>query len=337
VRRIIKYQEFYLFLIIVVLSAFITLINPNFLTLENMFDLLKSYSFYGIMAMGMLFVLVSGGIDMSFAAIATVSEYLMAVFMMKYGGNIFVCFLIAALVGSALGFINGLLIGKFRIPSIIATIATMNIFYGLLVIFTGGKWIHSMPEWFRSFAMVQVFSFANADGALYGLSIITLIWFLVMLVAIFILRFTLFGRGIYAMGGDRKSAVRVGFNVEATEILVYTFMGLLSGIAGVVQGLLVQTVAPNSIVGKELNIIAAVVLGGASLAGGRGSVPGVFLGLVLLAIVKNGMTLMAIPPVWYEFFVGVVILLSIGATSYQAKRERRQVGTIRTLTAESKK
>ena len=332
----IKYQEFYLLFIIVVLSALITLINPNFLTLENMFDLLKSYSFYGIMAMGMLFVLISGGIDMSFAAIATVSEYLMAVFMMKNGDNIFICFLIASVVGTTLGFMNGVLIGRFKIPSIIATIATMNIFYGLLVIFTGGKWIHSMPEWFRSFAMVQVFSFANADGALYGLSIITVIWFLVMALSIFILRFTLLGRGIYAMGGDRKSALRVGFNVERTEILVYSFMGLLSGIAGVVQGLLVQTVAPNSIVGKELNIIAAVVLGGASLAGGRGSVPGVFLGLVLLAIVKNGMTLMAIPPVWYEFFVGVVILLSIGTTSYQAKRGKRETGTIGTLSTERK-
>lgn len=335
-RRFVKYQESFLFLIVVALSAVITLVNPNFLTLENLFDLLKSYSFNGIMAVGMLFVLVSGGIDMSFAAVATVSEYVMAVFMMRYGGNVFVCFLIASLVGAALGFINGVLIGKFKIPSIIATIATMNIFYGLLIISTGGKWIHAMPEWFRSFALVQVFSFTNADGALYGLSIITLIWFLVMGAAIFILRFTIFGRGVYAMGGDRKSALRVGFDVERTEIVVYTLMGLLSGIAGVVQGLLVQTVAPNSIVGKELNIIAAVVLGGASLAGGRGSVLGVFLGLVLLAIVKNGMTLMAIRPVWYEFFVGVVILASIGATSYKAKRERHRMRAIVTDGVERK-
>ena len=335
-RRLIKYQESFLFAIIAVLSVVITCINRNFLTLENMFDLLKSYSFNGIMAVGMLFVLISGGIDMSFAAIATVSEYVMAVFMIKYGGNIFLCFLIASIVGAALGFINGLLIGKFKIPAIIATIATMNIFYGLLVIITGGKWIHSMPEWFRNFAMIQVISLKNSDGADYGLSIITFIWFLVMGLAIFILRFTLFGRGLYACGGDRKSALRVGFNVERTEVLVYTIMGLLSGVAGVVQGLLVQTVAPNSIVGKELNIIAAVVLGGASLAGGRGSMLGVFLGLVLLAIVKNGMTLMAIRPVWYEFFVGIVILVSIGATSWQARSEKKKIGAICTETTERK-
>jgi simple sugar transport system permease protein len=125
------------------------------------------------------------------------------------------------------------------------------------------------------------------------------------------------GRSIYAIGGDRKSALRVGLNVRLAEEFVYSFMGLLAGIAGVIQALLVQTVAPNSIVGKELNIIVAVVLGGASLTGGKGSVFGAFLGLVLLAIVKNGMTLMAIPPVWYEFFVGCVILLSVGITSYK--------------------
>lgn len=329
-RTLTRYKEFFLLVIILALAIIITIINPNFLTLENMFDLLKSYSFYGIMAIGMLFVIISGGIDISFAAVATVSEYVMAVVMIKFGGSILTCLLIASFVGAFLGFFNGLLIGKAKIPSIIVTIATMNIFYGSLIIFTGGKWLHSMPDWFRNFAMIQVISLTNSDGAPYGLSIITVIWFSVMFIAFLVLRFTILGRGVYALGGDRKSALRIGFNVDAIEIFVYTFMGFLSGIAGVVQGLLVQTVAPNSIVGKELNIIAAVVLGGASLSGGKGSVLGVFLGLVLLAIVKNGMTLMAIPPVWYEFFVGFVILVSIGATSYQAKTERNKIGRVNT-------
>lgn len=318
-KKLFKHHEIYLVIIIILLSILITSRNSNFLTAENAFDLLKSNSFTGIMAVGVLFVLISGGIDISFAATATVAEYIMALVIINMGGNIFTAMLIAVIVGSILGCINGLLIYYFRIPAIITTIATMNIYYGLLIFATGGKWIYSLPSWFRSFAQIRILTFHSAEGIPYGLSIITCIWVIVMLAAVFILRYTLLGRSIYAVGGDRKAAVRAGINVFFTETFVYTFMGFLAGIAGVVQALLVQTVAPNSIVGKELNVIAAVVLGGASLSGGKGSVIGAFLGVALLAILKNGMTLMAVPPVWYEFLVGIVILISIGFSSWQAK------------------
>ncbi|HAK45311.1 MAG TPA: sugar ABC transporter permease [Spirochaeta sp.] len=327
-KKLLKHHETYLVIIIVILSAVITSRNANFFTAENMFDLLKSNSFYGIMAIGVLFVLISGGIDISFPATATVAEYIMAVVIINMGGNIVVAVLIAVVVGSILGFVNGLLVYNFRIPSIITTIATMNIYYGLLTFITGGKWIYSLPDWFRSFAQIRLLTFYNADGAAYGLSIVTFIWLLVVLAAVFILRFTLLGRGIYAAGGDRKAAVRAGINVFFTETFVYTFMGFLAGLAGVVQALLVQTVAPNSIVGKELDVIAMVVLGGASLAGGKGSVTGTLLGVALLAILQNGLTLMAVPPVWYEFFVGVVILVSIGFSSLQAKKKSGNTSVI---------
>jgi len=327
-RKLARYTETYLVIIIAALSLLITAKNPSFLTLENMFDLLKSYSFFGVMSVGVLLVLVSGGIDISFAAVATVAEYLVALFMMRVGGNIVTSFAIAAVVGAILGYFNGFLINRFRIPPIIATIATMNAYYGLLIVATGGKWIYDLPLWFCEFAEIQVFTLYTADGCSYGLSIITVIWFAVMAAGALILRFTMLGRSVYAIGGDRRSALRVGLNVRFTEEFVYSFMGLLAGVAGVIQALQVQTVAPNSIVGKELNIIAAVVLGGASLTGGKGSVFGAFLGLVLLAIVKNGMTLMAIPPVWYEFFVGCVILISVGITSYKGKLERRRAASI---------
>ncbi len=321
-KKILKYHETYLLMIIVLLSIVITTKNANFFTAENMFDLLKSNSFVGIMAIGVLLVLISGGIDISFAAIATVSEYIMAVTIIRIGGTIFSAVAIAVLIGTLLGFLNGYLIYRFRIPPIITTIATMNIYYGLLIVITGGKWIYSLPDWFRSFAEIRLFTLQNANGNPYGLSVITVIWILVILAAVVILRFTILGRGIYALGGDRNSAVRVGFNVFLTETFVYSFLGFMAGLAGVVQALLVQTVAPNSIVGKELDVIAAVVLGGASLSGGKGSVPGAILGVALLAILKNGMTMMAVPAVWYEFFVGAVILISIGFSSYQEKKKQ---------------
>lgn len=334
-KKLLKYHETYLVIIIIILSALITSRNPNFLTAENMFDLLKSNSFFGIMAIGVLFVLISGGIDISFPATATVAEYIMAVIIINRGGNMITAILIAVVIGSILGFINGLLVYSFRIPSIITTIATMNIYYGLLTFFTGGKWIYSLPDWFRNFAQIRLLTFFNADGAAYGLSIITFIWIIVILAAVFILRYTILGRSIYAAGGDRNAAVRAGINVFFTETFVYTFMGFLAGLAGVVQALLVQTVAPNSIVGKELDVIAAVVLGGASLAGGKGSVIGTILGVALLAILQNGLTLMAVPPVWYEFFVGVVILVSIGFSSWQTKNRTGKTSVIELLPEEA--
>lgn len=327
-KKLLKHHETYLLFIIVLLSIIITSKNPNFFTAENMFDLLKSNSFTGILAIGVLLVLISGGIDISFAAIATVSEYIMAVTIIRIGGNIFTAVSIAVFIGALLGLLNGLLIYYFRIPPIITTIATMNIYYGFLIVITGGKWIYSLPEWFRSFAEIRVLTFYNSNGNPYGLSIITLIWFLVILTAVLVLRYTILGRSIYALGGDRKSAVRVGFNVFFTETFVYAFLGFMAGLAGVVQALLVQTVAPNSIVGKELNVIAAVVLGGASLSGGKGSVLGALLGVALLAILKNGMTLMAVPAIWYEFLVGIVILISIGFSSYQEKIKSRKTSVI---------
>jgi simple sugar transport system permease protein len=308
-----KQHETYVLLVIVLFSMVITLINPKFLTLENMFDLLKSYSFIGIFAVGVTFVLISGGIDISFTAVATVAEYVMAVVIIKYGGNILLAFLLAAGVGIALGLVNAILIHFFKI----------------LTVISGGRWIYALPDWFRSFADIRVFTLRSSEGIAYGLSIITLIWIIAILVAWVILHFTRLGRGIYAMGGSMTAAKRVGFNIFKLQMFVYSFMGLMAGLAGLVQALLVQTVAPNSIVGKELDVLAAVVLGGASLAGGTGTLFGTILGVTLIAIMSNGLTLMRVSSFWYNVFIGLVIILSVSFSAYQ-----RRAGTRRAIILE---
>lgn len=325
-KKLLARHETYIFLVIVIFSIVITAINPSFLTLENLFDLLKSYSFMGILAIGVLFVLISGGIDISFMATATVAMYVVAIVLTRFGGNILLCFVIAMSIGIVLGMINASIIYFFSIPSIITTIATMNIYYGLLTVLSGGKWIYGLPAWFREFAELRVFSLTNAEGITYGISIITAIWFAVLVLAWFILRYTMLGLGIYAMGGNLASARRVGFNLLHLHLFVYSFMGMLAGIAGMIIALLVQTVAPNQIVGKELDVIAAVVLGGASLAGGIGTLLGTMLGVALIAILGNGLTLMHVPSFWYNVFIGLVILISVSVTAYRRlKREKRMV------------
>jgi len=327
-KKILSSYETIVFLAIIILGAIITMVNPNFLTLENFLDLLKSYSFVGILAIGVLFVLLSGGIDISFTATATVAMYIMAVVINNYGGNMFTAFLIASVVGILLGIINAVIIHFFKIHSIITTIATLNIYYGLLTVFCGGKWIYALPSWFRQFGQVRVFTMTNPTGGTYGLSIVTAIWIVLFILAWVILRYTIIGRGIYALGGNPVSAERAGFSILRLQLFVYGFMGWLAGIAGVVLTLLVQSVAPNSIVGKELDVLAAVVLGGASLTGGVGTLWGTLLGVILIAVMNNGMTLMRIPAFWYNVFIGVIIVISVSASAYQQKKKKDRKAAI---------
>jgi simple sugar transport system permease protein len=323
-RRLFRHHEFYLFIVIFVLSIVITSINKQFFTLENFLDLLKSYSFLGILAVGVLIVLISGGIDISFTAMTSVAEYAMALYIINVESNIAMAFVIAIVVGIGLGGFNATLIYFLRIPAIITTIATLNIYYGLLSFFSGGKWIYALPGWFRDFSFIEVVRFVNRDGIGYGLSIVTVIWLVVVLLALFILRYTTLGRSIYAMGGNPVSAQRAGMNIFRIQFFVYCFMGALSGVAAVVHALLVMNVAPNAIVGKELDVIAAVVLGGANLAGGAGTLLGTILGVALVAIMSNGITLMRVSSLWYNVFIGLVIIISLSITAYQLKKKEKQ-------------
>jgi simple sugar transport system permease protein len=323
-RRLLARQETYLIIVIVAFSLVITAFNPNFLSWQNFFELLKSYSLMGIFAVGVLFVLISGGIDISFTAIATVALYATVVFANRFGGNMLTAFLMAGAIGIALGLVNAVIIYFFNIPSIVTTIATLNIYYGILTVLSGGKWIYGIPVWFRTFSDIRVFTLTSSDGIRYGLSIITVVWLVVILVAGVILRKTTLGRGIYAMGGSPASAQRIGFNTLFLTLFVYGFMGLMAGIAGIVQLLLVQTVQPNAMVGKELDVIAAVVLGGASLSGGTGTLTGTILGVTLIAILGNGLTIMRVPAVWYNVFIGLVILISVASSAQRSRRKRQR-------------
>lgn len=325
-KRILSRHETYVFLAIVFFSLIITAINPNFFTLENLFDLLKSYALMGTFAIGMLFVLISGGIDISFTAIATITGYSIAVMLLKWGDNlnIVLIFLIAGGIGVLLGMFNAVIIYFFKIPSIITTIATLNIFYGLLTFISKGKWLYGFPTWFGDFANIRLFTLYTPEGIPYGLSIITVIWFALLLIGWFILRYTILGRSIYAMGGNVASAQRAGFNLFRLTLFVYAFMGLMAGFGSVIQALLVQTVAPNSLVGKEMDVIAAVVLGGASLTGGTGSMLGAILGVTLIGLLGNGLTLMHVPALWYKVVIGFVILFSVGVSAYRRKKSTRQ-------------
>ncbi|HHY09585.1 MAG TPA: ABC transporter permease [Firmicutes bacterium] len=312
------HKETILALIIICLGAYLSFATDEFLSLENLFDILLSYSFLGIMAVGMLLVLISGGIDISVTAIATVGQYAMALYILKYGGNLFLAFLISGVIGIVLGCINGFLIDYLKVPAIIVTIATLNIYHGVLITLTKGRWIYGFPRWFNR--IPSLFAITVESGTEYSFSLPIVLLIALYLFTAFLLKRTSLGRQIYALGGNAEAAQRLGIKIRRLRIFVYGFMGLMSGIAAVVQAQLVQTVAPNAIVGRELDVVAAVVLGGASLAGGTGSVLGTALGVSLVAIMHNGLTLLGVSSYWHQIFLGVVILISVGITAYSQFR-----------------
>jgi simple sugar transport system permease protein len=323
-RRLLRRDELYLAVLIVLLGVVITIVNPSFLTFENIFGFLKSYSVLGIMAVGVLFVLILGGTpDVSFTAIAQVVQYLIVMATLAWGGNILLAFLGACLLGALMGGINGLVIHTFRVPTIIVTIATFNIYFGLLYVFTGGNVIYVVHPMFRQFASILLFPMRGSTGAATGLSLMPVIWFAALLAGWAILRRTFLGRTVFAIGGNETAAERVGIRTFRTRVFVFTFVGFLSGVAAIAHTAIVQSAIPNIIVGKELEVIAAVVLGGASVFGGRGTVLGTFLGVLLFAVLNNGLTLLRISTYWYNVAIGIVITASISISAWRELSQSR--------------
>ena len=294
-----KRHEFWLALLIVVLFVGLAWRSDEFLTFGNLYDLANNYAMLTILACGLFVVLISGGIDISFPAMTIIAQYGMVLL---------------------LGLINALLVNRLRVPSIIITISTLNIFYGLLLWLSKGVWLYDFPPWFEQ--GVMLFKYTDADGYDYGLGLPLIAMITVVLLTAFIMNFTSVGRKIYALGGNRESASRIGFSVLKLQLFVYGYMGLMSGAAGVVQSWTVMTVAPDSLLGYELTVLAAVVLGGTSLLGGRGTLTGTLLGVVLLAVMQNGLNLLGVSSYWQTLITGIIIVASISATAWSQHQNR---------------
>jgi simple sugar transport system permease protein len=323
IKRVLKQHELYLFVVIVFYSIFIAFLNPNFISMENLFDLGKSSAVMGIMAIGVFVVLLSGGIDLSFTAIAISGQYIAANFLIASGvDNIFLAFLISCSVGIALGAVNGFLISYYKIPTLIATLGTSSVFHGALLTIVGTKAINAaqLPKSFKVLGSFDVFVLTKPNGVNYGMSIFVIIFILIALLTWVILKYTMLGRGIYAIGGDLNAAIRSAFNIQRIQFFIYCYVGFLAGIAGVLHISLIRYGNPTYLVGDELSVIAAVVLGGTRITGGTGTVIGTIMGVAMLTILNNSLILVGLSSYWHTFFVGLIIVISVSITSYQNKK-----------------
>ncbi|WP_312277318.1 ABC transporter permease [Kosakonia cowanii] len=317
--RLIGQHEFWLGVLVVALAVGLTIRTDEFFTLGNLTDVATSYAILGILACGLFVVLISGGIDISFPAMTAIAQYAMASWVIAHGGNFVLALALAMAVGLLLGLINGFLVYWLRVPAIIITIATLNLFYGLLVYATKGTWLYGFPDWFMN--GISWFTFTGADGYDYGLTLPLICLGATIIFTAVLMNYTRLGRQIYAMGGNRDAASRLGLNLLKMHFYVYGYMGILAGVAAVVQAQITQSVAPNSLFGYELTVLAAVVLGGTSMSGGRGTLIGTLLGVILLAFLQNGLTLLGVSSYWHTVFSGAIILVSISATAWHEKRK----------------
>ena len=300
-----RLQQILTFGSLIVLMAFFSLVNPNFLTLSNVSGILLSTAVIGILALGTTFVIITGGIDLSLGTGMTLASVITAVLLVNLGLPLLVGVVGGILFGALMGFINGFNVAVLRIPPFIATLAMMLIAQGLALVVSGAAPIY--------FTAVPAFTRISQGTLVPGVRLpnAVLILFLLTALAAVILGKTILGRYTFAMGSNEEATSISGINVRNWKIAIYTLSGAFTGIAGVVLAARLNSAQPALGLGYELQAIAAVVIGGTSLQGGKGSIIGSIIGALIMGVLVNGLRIMSIPQEWQTVVVGVVILVAV--------------------------
>lgn len=286
--------------ILVILFIFFSVTSPVFLKTDTLMKLLKQASIYGIIAIGMVFVITSSGIDISVGSVVGLSGIIVSMCMLS-GMGVMVSILIAILASVLVGLFNGVLVFDANVPPFIATMASMTIVRNIILLITGAKTISGLPKGFT----------AIAAGSVFGVPNLFLAWFAIILMSFFISKKTVFGRNIYSYGSNKEAARLSGINTRVTVYGVYVFCAVVCGIAGILLTSRLGNGVPTSGDGYELDAIAAAVVGGASLDGGEGSVIGTVLGAMIMAMLRQGGTLLGINSFIMEIIIGSLIALAV--------------------------
>lgn len=285
-----------LVLIVIILS----IINPDFLTVGNIFNVLRQVSINALIAFGMTFVILTGGIDLSVGSIIALSSAF-AAGTMASGTNPWLAIGVGVLSGTLMGTMNGVVIARGKVAPFIATLATMTIFRGITLIYTEGKPITGLPD---AFGMI-------GRGYLFQIPM-PVIWMLVAFGVLYIiLKFTTFGRHVFALGGNEEATRLSGINTKRVKILVYSISGLLASLSGIILTSRLNSAQPTAGTSYELDAIAAVVLGGTSLSGGKGWIVGTLIGAMVIGILDNGLNLMNVSSFYQQAVKGGVILVAV--------------------------
>ena len=286
--------------------------NTTFLNIRNLTNILLNNSIIGIVALGMTLIIITGGIDISCGAIAGLSCMVMALLQRDTGTNFWITLLIAVAVGIFCGFINGVIIYDLKVPPMIATLGVQTIVSGVVKIISNALTVSGLDQRILDMGNMSFFGVVPA---------LALIWFIVAVAIFLVLKYLVFGRSLYIIGSGVDVAKLSGINVRRMFYSVYAFAGLLYGIAGIMLAARVQSALPTGGEGYEMNAIAAAVIGGASLSGGRGSIVGTVLGTILMMLINNAGVQFGLNTHVLELTSGVLIVFAVAADMFKNRKK----------------
>lgn len=313
-----KSTEFILLVILVAMAACITVATiivsgkNNFLTGNNVSNIVRQTSINGVIALGMTIVIISAGIDLSVGAVVGFSGVLVALLMQKFGMAPLAAIVITIPVSTLIGLFNGIVIYDGKVPPFIATLGTMTAVRGLIMLITNARMVSGLPKSFTNFAQMSFL----------GIPALFLVWLAIILLTAFIVKYTRFGRNVYAIGSNMEAARLSGINVRLATYGVYVYCAFLCSIAGIMMTTRLGNGVPTGGTGFETDAIASAVIGGASLAGAEGTVLGTILGAIIMQTFRNGGNLLGINSHLMEVVIGLLI---IGAVLLDKRRKGRAV------------
>lgn len=300
-KLLIKYKSLVGLLMLIVI---VSILSPSFLSTRNILNILRQTSVNAIIAAGMTFVILTGGIDLSVGSVLALSGAF-AASLLASGQSIIVAIMVAIIVGGIVGFLNGFVIAKGKLQPFIATLATMTILRGLTLVFTDGK-----PITLGSNEVAIAFG-KIGGGTIFSIPVPVIITILVFIVCYYILNHTKMGRYTYALGGNEEATKLSGLNTDKIKIWVYTISGILSAIAGIIITSRLYSAQPTAGTGYELDAIAAVVLGGTRLTGGKGKISGTIVGALIIGVLSNALNILDVSSYYQMMVKGAVILIAV--------------------------
>ena len=309
-------SEYAAFIALLLLAVFLGIISPEFRTAGNFLNLLRQATFNGLIAFGMTMVILSDGIDLSVGSTFALSAIICAELLVK-GVPSILAIALALAAGLLLGTVSGVLVTKGRLQPFIATLITMTAYRGLAMIITNGKPISRLAASISSESGAFLFkafgkgNFAFGPNNMIKIPIPAIILVIALVIVWFVLTKTTFGRKIYATGSNEKCANLVGVNTDKTRIIVYAISGFMAALAGIIMISRVDSAQPVLGTGFELDAIAAVALGGTSMSGGRGKITGTFAGVLIIAVLNNGLNILGVSTYYQEVIKAIVILIAV--------------------------
>ncbi|GHV13420.1 ribose ABC transporter permease [Spirochaetia bacterium] len=296
---------------LVILFIFFAITAPSFFSVINIMNVLKQASVTLTVSVAMLMVIVTGGIDLSVGAILGLTGCLTGFFHHNAGMNIWAAMVTGLVIASLLGLVNGILIAKGGVPPFIATLGLMSVCRGTALMLTQGNPFKGFPDDYR----------VLGRGLVGPFPVIFLVAFVVLLIVAFVMYYTEVGRNLYAVGGNETTARYSGIKVDKIKIIAYTSSGLICGIASILLTTRINSAPPMGGSGIELDAIAACVIGGASLAGGEGSVWGALLGAMVMTVLANGLSILNVNSFAQQTIIGVVLIGTVFLRSFNEKRK----------------